>query len=60
MHFTRASQIAMSKRLPHIKAFVAQVRKALADPSLPAPRRERLQRRLESLTAAVHAHRSGA
>ena len=41
-HVIRATSIPLSERRPHLVAYLAQVRRALDDPSLPPRMRARL------------------
>lgn len=56
MHFVHAADIPMEERRPHINRYLAQVRRALTDPSLTQRERDRLRARLDRLVEQVRAY----
>lgn len=51
MHHIRASEIPMSERLPRLRAYLNQARRAAADPSTDERVRERMRARVARLEA---------
>lgn len=51
MHHINVRDIPIERRRPRLASYAAQVRAALADPSLPPRVRERLQTRLDAIKA---------